>query len=591
MISPSAESTTGSLPAPHGGRLTELLGDDARRRQLREESNHLPSWVLTERNLYDLELLLNGAFSPLEGFLGEQDFQSVCACMRLADGTLWPLPVTLEVSPEVASQVSDGGRLVLRDVEGNPMAVMDVESVYEVDRHQQARDLFGTDDAHHPGVAQILAQKGLINVGGRLEGISMPARYGAEDLRMSPAEMRRRFQDMGTERVVAFQTRNPIHRAHFEITLRAAREANAHLLIHPVVGPTRPGDIDPYTRIRCYRKVLERYPEDQATLALLPLAMRMAGPREALFHAIIRKNYGCSHIIIGRDHAGPGKDAEGRPYYGPYEAQDLAAQYANELGIQAVPVREWTYVEDLDAHLPVNEVQEGHTTLSISGSEMRRRLRTGEELPHWLTFPEVTQELRRTYRAPHEQGFTVFLTGLSGSGKSTVAKALAAALLEDGRRPVTVLDGDVVRRNLTSELGFSREHRDLNIHRIGWVAKEITRNGGAAICAAIAPYHEARHKAREMIRPEGGFCLVHVATPLEICEERDSKGLYAKARAGIIQGFTGISDPYEAPEDAHVVVHSYDRSPAETARPILDYLRERGFFGPSDGSELPVGSE
>ena len=589
MPSTLSEPAIDALPLPHGGRLCNPMADPERREELRRISRDLTSCQLSERNIYDLELLLCGAFSPLEGFLGQADFDSVCDNMRLADGTLWPLPVCLDVDENVAETLraetssSDGKpMLVLRDVEGNPRAVLHVDEVYDVDRQAQARAMYGTDDAHHPGVAQVLSLSGRPNVGGRLEGITRPARYGAEDLRLDPAAARARWTELGLKRIVAFQTRNPLHRAHFEITRRAARDTDAHLLIHPVVGPTRPGDIDPFTRIRCYRAVLERYPAGEASLALLPLAMRMAGPREAVFHAIIRKNYGCTHFIVGRDHAGPGKDAEGRPYHGPYDAQELMAEHAEELGIEQVTMKEWTYVPGRDAHLPVDEVEEGEETLFISGSELRRRLRSGEELPHWLTFPEVDRELRRTYRPPQAQGFTVFFTGLSGAGKSTVAKALAAALQEQGDRLVTVLDGDVVRNNLTSELGFSKAHRDLNIQRIGWVAQEITRHGGAAICAAIAPYDEARRKVRSMVAPVGGFCLVHVATPLEVCEARDAKGLYAKARAGIIKEFTGISDPYEAPDDADLVIDTSRLSPSESAREIVNFLAQGGFFSPAD---------
>jgi sulfate adenylyltransferase len=379
--------------------------------------------------------------------------------------------------------------------------------------------------------------------------------------------------------VVAFQTRNPMHRAHFELTLRAARELEANLLIHPVVGMTKPGDVDHYTRVRCYQRLLERYPHNTAMLSLLPLAMRMGGPREALLHAIIRKNYGCSHFIVGRDHAGPGNDSNGRPFYGPYDAQELLRQHEEEIGIRMVPFRMVVYVEDLDGYRPQDEVPEGARVLSLSGTELRDRLADGREIPEWFTFPEVAEELRRTHPPRQHQGFTVFFTGLSGSGKSTVANVLMVKLLEMGGRPVTLLDGDIVRKHLSSELGFSKEHRDLNIHRIGFVASEITKNGGIALCAPIAPYDSVRKAVRHMVEPGGGFVLIHLATPLEVCEQRDRKGLYAKARAGVIKQFTGISDPYEPPDDADVVIDTSDLSPEEAAQLVILHLEHEGYVG------------
>ncbi|HHQ47850.1 MAG TPA: bifunctional sulfate adenylyltransferase/adenylylsulfate kinase, partial [Acidobacteria bacterium] len=413
----------------------------------------------------------------------------------------------------------------------------------------------------------------------RLEGIQLPPHYDYQPLRPTPAELRAQFARLGWRKIVAFQTRNPMHRAHQELTLRAAREVEANLLIHPVVGMTKPGDVDHYTRVRCYQAILPRYPKHTVKLALLPLAMRMGGPREALWHAIIRKNYGCTHLIVGRDHAGPGSDSSGTPFYGPYDAQELVRRHEEELGVAMVPFKMMVYVEEKDGYMPVDEVPEGVRTLSISGTELRQRLAEGREIPSWFTYPEVAEELRRSHPPRHRQGFTVFFTGLSGAGKSTIANALLVKLLEMGGRPVTLLDGDIVRKNLSSELGFSKEHRDLNIRRIGFVASEITKNGGIAICAPIAPYDAVRKEVREMIAPLGGFVLVHVATPLEVCEQRDRKGLYAKARAGIIKEFTGISDPYEAPEDAEVVIDTTDMSPEEAAQAILLHLEREGYVG------------
>jgi len=567
------------LNAPHGGELVDLILPAAELPAAREASVDWPSWDLTPRQMCDLELLMCGAFSPLTGFMGRADYDAVCDGMRLADGTLWPLPVTLDVTEEVAAGLEPGSKLALRDPEGVMLAAVEVAETWALDRASEAERVYGTQDRKHPAVAHLHERSNGVLVGGRVLGFQAPWHYDYAALRATPADLRRRFERLGWRKIVAFQTRNPMHRAHFELTLRAAREVEANLLIHPVVGMTKPGDVDHYTRVRCYQALVERYPRNTAMLALLPLAMRMGGPREALFHAIIRKNYGCSHLIVGRDHAGPGSDSAGRPFYGPYDAQELLTAHQEELGIAMVPFRMVVYVEDRDAYYPVDEVPEGTRTLDISGTELRQRLARGSELPEWFTFPEVARELRRTHPPRAKQGFTVFFTGLSGSGKSTVANSLRVKLLEMGGRPVTLLDGDLVRKNLSSELGFSKEHRDLNIRRIGYVASEITKNGGIAICAPIAPYDKVRKDVRAEVEPGGGFVLVHVATPLEVCEQRDRKGLYAKARAGIIQQFTGISDPYEVPDDADVVLDTTDLLPDETAQQIILHLEHEGYIG------------
>jgi sulfate adenylyltransferase len=430
-------------------------------------------------------------------------------------------------------------------------------------------------------VAQLLQRTHPVYVAGRLEGVQLPVHYDFRRLRLTPAELRAEFDRMGWQKVVAFQTRNPMHRAHLELTLRAAKEVEANLLIQPAVGMTKPGDVDHYTRVRCYEALMGRYPRSTAMLSLLPLSMRMGGPREAVFHATIRKNYGCSHLIVGRDHAGPGSDSSGTPFYGPYDAQELLSRHQEELGVQMVPFRMMTYVSELDAYYPDDEVPEGKRALTISGTELRQRLAEGRDIPEWFTFPEVAQELRRSYPPRAKQGFTVLFTGLSGSGKSTIANALMSKFLEMGGRPVTLLDGDHVRKHLSSELGFSKEHRDINIRRIGYVASEITKNGGIAICAPIAPYDSVRKEVRSMVDPLGGFILVGVATPVEVCEQRDRKGLYAKARAGIIPEFTGVSDPYEVPTDAEVTIETESTTPEEAAQQILLHLEHEGYIGPA----------
>jgi sulfate adenylyltransferase len=568
-----------SLIAPHGGTLVSLITGPDRAAELKTASKDWPSWDLTARQLCDLELLMNGGFSPLRGFMNRADYDSVCAKMHLADGSLWPMPITLDVPEQLAGKLSKGDILALRDPEGVMVAALHIEDVWKPDLAAEAQSVFATTNPEHPGVAHLLRSSQPCYVGGRLEGLELPIHYDYRPLRLTPAELRAEFLRLGWRRIVAFQTRNPMHRAHQELTLRAAKSVEANLLIHPVVGMTKPGDVDHYTRVRCYQALLSHYPHDTVKLALLPLAMRMGGPREAIWHALIRKNYGCTDFIVGRDHAGPGKDSAGKPFYGPYDAQEALIKHQGEIGMGVVPFRMMVYIEELDTFVPEDEVPQGARVKDISGTELRRRLNEGREIPHWFTFSEVAKELKRSYPPRHRQGFAVFFTGLSGSGKSTIANALLVKFLEIGGRPVTLLDGDLVRKHLSSELGFSKEHRDINIRRIGFVAAEIARNGGIAICAPIAPYDIVRKEVRRMVEEGGGFVLVHIATPLEVCELRDRKGLYAKARAGIVKEFTGISDPYEAPADAEVVIDTSEVSPDEAAQRIVLHLEREGYIG------------
>ena len=568
------------LISPYGGKLANPMLSIEEAEELQTQLQEDVSWDLTAQQICDLELIMVGGFSPLDRFMSRADYESVCESMRLADGTLWPMPITLAVDQETADQLTaDKQRLVLRDPEGVPLAVVEVEETWTPDREKEAQQVFGTVDRKHPGVAHLLDRTPKVAVSGRLLGIQRPLHYDFTSLRLTPDDLRRRFAARGWSKVVAFQTRNPMHRAHYELTLRACKTRGVNLLIHPVVGMTKPGDLDHYTRVRCYRALKDHYPPQLAELSLLPLAMRMGGPREAVWHAIIRRNYGCTHFIVGRDHAGPGVDSQGNPFYGPYDAQEMMIEHAEEIGVEMVPFRNMVFVEEDQKYFPDDEVAEGKTKLSLSGTELRNRLSQGLDLPEWFTFPEVTQELRKTHPTRSSQGVTVFFTGLSGSGKSTVAKALMVRLLEIGNRPVTLLDGDLVRKNLSSELGFSREHRDLNVTRIGYVASEITKNRGIAICAPIAPYDNTRREVREMITPSGGFILVHVSTALEVCESRDRKGLYAKARAGIIKEFTGISDPYEEPADAEIILDTGALSPEESVQRVLLHLETEGYIG------------
>lgn len=569
---------TSDLIVPHGGALTQLMASEDRADELKKESISFKSWTLNDRQVCDLELILNGGFSPLKGFLNKADYEAVVNEMRLANGVLWSMPITLDITRELADQLSGGNKLVLRDKEGLALAFLSIEDIWQPDLALEAEKVFGTTDDLHPAVNYLLNYSNPVYVGGTLEGISLPKHYDYQLLRHTPAELREQFKKHGWDKVVAFQTRNPMHRAHVELTIRAAKELEANVLIHPVVGLTKPGDVDHYTRVRCYEKVLNKYPIGTASLSLLPLAMRMGGPREALWHAIIRKNYGCNYLIVGRDHAGPGNDSKGNPFYGPYDAQELLQKHEEELGIKMVPFKLMVYVEDRAEYRAIDEVPEGTRTLNISGTELRRRLEKGLEIPEWFSFPEVVEELRASHPPLNERGFTIFFTGLSGSGKSTIANGLMVKLLEDGRRPVTLLDGDIVRTHLSSELGFSKEHRSLNIRRIGYVASEVTKNGGIAICAPIAPYREDRRFNRELISGLGGYIEVFVDTPLSVCEERDVKGLYAKARQGIIKEFTGISDPYEAPENAEIVINSSTTDPEILVQDILLKIEQIGYL-------------
>jgi len=578
------------LNPPFGGELVSLIAPAARAAELQSQSRDWSSWDLTPRQLCDLELLLNGGFSPLRGFMSRRDYESSCRNMRLTNGAIWPIPVVLDVSEQLAKLLDPGRIVALREPEGVMLASLEVEEVWQPDRHAEAQMVYGTTSLNHPGVQYLLERTHPWYVAGHLEGICLPRHYDFGDLRLGPSELRVEFTRLAWDRIVAFQTRNPMHRAHQELTLQAAKRVGANLLIHPTVGMTKAGDIDYYSRVRCYKALLPNYPKSFAKLALLPLAMRMAGPREALWHAIIRKNFGCSHFIVGRDHAGPGSDENGTPFYAPYASQELLKGHQKEIGIQAVPFPTMIYLRDKDSHVAEDKVPRGSRVLSISGTELRERLAEGREIPPWFTFPEVARELERNCPPRYRQGFTVFFTGLSGSGKSTIANVLLVKLLELGNRSVTLLDGDVVRKHLSSELGFSREHRDINILRIGFVASEITKHGGIAICAPIAPFDAARKQVRAMITAHGGCVLVYLATPLAVCERRDRKGMYAKARAGLIEHFTGVSDPFEPPEDADIVVDTSQCTPEDVALEILVRLESLGFIR-NDATDTSLGRE
>jgi len=567
-----------SPPKPHGGRIVDLRVDAERAALLKQLAMDLPEVVLNERHMCDLELLATGAFSPLTGFMVQADHAAVCDRMRLSDGTLWPIPICLDVSEDRARRLEAGQSVALRDPEGFLLGVMHLADIWPAAVEDEARAVYGTLDRSHPGVDFLLQRAGNFYLGGPVEVISLPIHYDFKQIRRTPAEIRALHQRLGWQRVVGFTTRNPVHRPQYELTLAAMRQARANLLLLPFVGVARPEDIDHYTRVRCYQEILRHYPPDTAMLNLLPLAVRLAGPRNALLHAIIAKNFGCTHFIVGRDHGSPGLDMEGRPFYDCRETRALAADMAQELGIGILSFDEMCYLPYEDEYRFADQVPAETQTLRLTGSQIRQRLRSGRRIPEWASFPEVVAELQRAWPPPRRQGFTVFLTGLSGAGKSTIAKVLYSRFLEIGDRPVTLLDGDIVRHHLSSELTFSKEHRDVNVRRIGFVASEITKNRGIAICAPIAPYRSTRREIRRSIEAYGGFIEVHVSTPLAVCEQRDRKGMYAKARAGLIKGFTGVDDPYEAPEKPELRIDTEELTPDEAAQQVLVYLGQRGFL-------------
>ncbi|KAG7446299.1 ATP-sulfurylase [Guyanagaster necrorhizus] len=562
---------------PHGGVLKDLVTRDAAiSHKLKEEAETLPELVLTERQLCDLELITNGGFSPLEGFMTEKDYQSVVDTLRLASGVLFPIPITLDVSGEVISRLSiqPGARLSLRDPrDEEPLAIITVEDIYKPDRVKEAAQVFGADDPAHPSVSYLRRRVQDFYIGGKLQAIQAPAHFDYVALRYTPAELRSHFKKLSWRKVVAFQTRNPMHRAHRELTVRAARQRQANVLIHPVVGLTKPGDVDHYTRVRVYEAIMAKYPNGMGHLALLPLAMRMAGPREAVWHAIIRKNFGATHFIVGRDHAGPGKNSQGKDFYGPYDAQDLVTKYHEELQIEMVPFQQMTYLPSTDEYQPADEVPKGVQTLDISGTELRRRLKTGAPIPDWFSYDAVVKTLRESYPPRNQQGFVLLLTGLHNSGKNKIAKALQVSLNEQGGRSVSLLLGENVKQEGSSEIGFTEAQRHENTERIAFVAAELARAGAAVIAAPIASRERTRQAAKDTIIHSGGaggnFFLIHVATPLEHCERTDRRGVYARARRGEIVGFPGVDQEYETPLGADLTVNVVSQSVPEIVHSIV----------------------
>ncbi|OGQ74476.1 MAG: adenylyltransferase [Deltaproteobacteria bacterium RIFCSPLOWO2_12_FULL_57_22] len=559
---------------PYGGKLINLLVRGEERDEVIRKASHLPSIQLSSRSLCDIELLATGAFSPLDRFMGKADYTRVLEDMQLADGTLFPIPITLPIAVQ-PDQV--GKEIALRSPSNELIAVLLVEELFEWDLTFEALQVFGTTDVRHPLVAE-MASWAKLYVSGPLKVLNLPKHYDFPEFRRTPEEVRKALRAMGYANVVAFQTRNPIHRAHEELTKRAADQVRGALLIHPVVGLTKPGDIDHYTRVRAYKVLVEKYYDGSRTiLSLLPLAMRMAGPREAIWHAIIRRNYGANHFIVGRDHAGPGKDSKGRPFYGAYDAQNLLLQFEEEIGVKTIPFKELVYLPDEDRYEESDRIPEGTQIASISGTEVRiDYLGNGKRLPEWFTRPEIAAVLSKVSPPGHQRGFCVWFTGLSGAGKSTIADILAILLMQNGKQ-ATLLDGDVVRTHLSKGLGFSKDDRDVNIRRIGFVASEIVRHHGVAICAAVSPYRATRSECRSMVG-EDRFIEIFVDTPLEVCEQRDTKGMYAKARRGEIKSFTGVDDPYEHPANPEIRITTTDCSAEDNAYQIIRYLIDKGFL-------------
>jgi sulfate adenylyltransferase len=575
---------TEHLIAPHGGKLCNLVADDDRAEALKTESGDFLSITLNQRQLCDLELLLCGGFSPLRGFMDQAAYEAVISTMHLPDGNLWSLPVTLDVADGQAKKIAPGQRLALRDGEGFMLAALTVTDMWQPDKEREAQEIYGTTSTEHPGVRYLMEQVHATYIGGEIEGVQLPVHNDYETMRDTPDELRHLFLKMGWQNVVGFHTCKPMHRLHREITLQAAKEAQANILLHPSVGMTKPGDLHYYARVQCYQAIQHHYPHSMAVLSLLPSAVRMAGPREVLLNAIIRQNYGCSHMIVGPDHASPpGAREGGQRYYPRYASQKMMEKYHDELRIRMVPVREMVYMPDSDSFMPGERVEkQGKEGICFAERDLKHHLEHNIEVPRWFSYPDVLAALRRAYPPRGKMGLTLFFTGLSGSGKSTLAKILYAKFIEEGRRPVTLLDGDIVRLNLSSELGFSREHRNINVRRIGFVAGEITKNGGIAICAPIAPYTSMRRDVRENIEQHGAFIEIHVATPLDVCESRDRKGLYAKARQGIIPEFTGISDPYEVPQKPEIRVDTTGKSPMQAVQEIMLYLLREGYLDLDD---------
>ena len=562
------------LISPYGGNLVDLLVPDGRRDEYREQAKRLPSIQISYRSLCDLAMLAVGAFSPVDRFMGEKDYRAVLHTMRLADGTLFPVPLTLPV--ENVKNLEAGTDVLLRGPTNEMLAIMRLDEIYTWDLAGEAETVLGTTDSRHPLVSEMHTW-GKYYLSGPLSVINLPRHHDFPELKRTPAEVRTILEERGCSSVVAFQPRHPMHRVHEELTKKTMGEVNSSLLINPVVGKSNNSAIDHYTRVRCYKALIENYYDQNATLLnLIPLAVRMAGPRAGLWHGIINRNYGANHFIVGRDRIGPGRDSQGNFFYTSSAVQTLFHQHEKEIGIRMVPFTEMVYVSKKDTYaMPEIARNERDDYITISGSAViEDSLFNGSKLPGWFTRPEVAHILHEANPPKSRQGFCVWLTGLPSSGKSTIADILAPLLMARGKR-VTLLDGDVVRTHLSKGLSFSTEDRITNILRIGFVASEIVRHEGVAICALISPYVSARDEARAMVG-EGRFIEVHVDTPIAVCRQRDVKGMYSQAMRGAIKGFTGVDHAYEPPRSPEVLVQTVDVDPLESARTVINFLENKG---------------
>ena len=562
----------------NSNKIVNLLVSEEQQIVLKKLSSSMPDVTLNDRQICDFELLATGVFSPLKGFMKQIDYESVLDRMRLEKGELWPVPICLDIPESLAATLETGQSVALRNPEGFLLGIINIEDIWPLDMEKEALAIYKTLDKTHPGVDYLYNKSGKYYIGGEVQALNLPIHPDFKQIRNTPAEVQKIFSKLGWKRIVGFQTRQPIHRPQFEMTIQAMQKARANLLLLPIAGVTKPGDFDHFTRMRCYQKVAAHYPPDSYVLNLLPLAMRMAGPREAILHMIIGKNFGCTHFVIGHDHASPGNGSSNKPFYKYDEAIKLAHNAIKEIGVEIITFEEMVYLPFEDEYKIANKVPKNTDTISFTGTDIQKRIRSGKKIPDWATFPEVIHELQKSYPPPAKQGLTIFCTGLSGAGKSTIANILYSKFLEIGTRPVTLLDGDIVRRNLSSELNFSKEHRDINVKRIGFVAAEITKNRGIAICAPIAPYEKTRAQIRESIEAHGGFFEIHVSTPIAECEKRDRKGMYAKARAGLLKGFTGVDDPYEDPSSPELKIDTTSLTPEEAAQEVLLYISQKGFI-------------
>ncbi len=577
----------GALKPAHGGVLVNGYADPDEIAAIKADLSGSMGIRLTPRQLCDLELLLNGAYSPLTGFMDQASYASVRDRMRLPDETLWPLPVILAINTELASKIAVNDRVQLLNEENVTVALLVVTELWGVAYTDDCEAFFGSTDRRHIGVQVFVDQQDAVCLAGRVTGLVELRHHDFNALRQSPRELRARFARHDWRRVIAFHTRDPIHRAEFQLTLDAAHTAEANLLLHPAIGPTIPNDDHHYMRVHCYEKVLAHYTEQTTALSVIELPAFYAGPREALLHGIVRKNHGCTHIIVTLDHASPVPTTPSLTFYAAAQAQALFSAHQAELDIMMIATTRYCYTPQQGRWLALPLTAAGTEDALdnqpaepiIDHAEGCWRLERGIDLPPWFSFDNVLQHMRKVIKVRHQQGFTVFFTGISGAGKSTIAHALLVKLHEAMTRSITLLDGDIVRRFLSSDLGFSKRDRDQNILRIGFVATEITRSGGVAICAAIAPYAETRQRVRDKVSNVGGFIEVYVNTPLAVCEQRDRKGIYAAARAGRVKNLTGVNDPYEVPENPEVRIDTERLTPALAAHRILlklqnlDYIR------------------